>query len=171
MRPEKQLLLDEIKHKLDRSTALVLTRYQKMTPNLSSSFRIQLGQSGSDFEVVKKRILLKAAQNAGVSLDADMLQGHIGIVFTAQDPVQMTKSIFQFAKEHEETLEVIGGRFEGQVCTAKDIKIISELPTKDEMRAQLLGLFEAPMANTLSVIEALLSSVMHCLENKSQQNN
>jgi large subunit ribosomal protein L10 len=36
------------------------------------------------------------------------------------------------------------------------------------MRAQLLGTFEAPMSQTLAVVEAILCSVLHCLENKAQ---
>ena len=53
----------------------------------------------------------------------------------------------------------------------KDLEIISQLPTKDVMRSQLLGLFEAPMSQTLAVMEALLCSVPHCLENKAALEN
>ena len=35
-------------------------------------------------------------------------------------------------------------------------KQISKLPGKDEMRAQFLGLLEAPMAQTLAVMEAVI---------------
>ncbi len=94
------------------------------------------------------------------------LQGHIAVVFANEDPVQTTKAIFQFCQENEEVLEVIGGRFEGAICSAQDVEQISKLPSKDEMRAQFLGTLEAPLAQTLAVMDALLTSVMHCLENK-----
>ena len=45
---------------------------------------------------------------------------------------------------------------------------MSKLPSKDEMRAQFLGTLEAPMAQTLAVMDALLTSVVHCLNNKVQ---
>lgn len=168
MRPEKQFLLDEIKDKIDQSTAMVLTKYQNMNPNMAAKFRMTVDQSGGNFEVVRKRILIKAAHAAGINLDEDILQGHIGVVFAFADPVQVTKTLYQFAKENEEVLEVVAGRFEGQLCSAQDVKQISELPSKDEMRAQFLGTLEAPLSQTLAVMEALLTSVMHCLENKSQ---
>lgn len=170
MRPEKQLLLDEIKGQIDHATTMVLTRYQRLNPNMAADFRTLVGNAGGNFEVVRKRILLKAAEKSGVTLDLDALQGHIGVVFTAKDPVQLAKEIYRFSKENEEAIEVLGGRFEGKLCSAKDVKQISELPSKDEMRAQFLGLLEAPMAQTLSTMDALLTSVMHCLENKSQEN-
>src|SRR5579872_5671015 len=104
MRREKQLLLDEIKEKIDDSSAMVLTKYRKLNPNLSYSFRNSLSLSGGSLEVVRKRILIKAAQASGISLDLNNLDGHIGVVFIQKDPVQVTKSIYQFTKENEEVL-------------------------------------------------------------------
>lgn len=169
MRPEKQFLLDDIKDRIADSKAIVLASYKRLEPNASANLRSSLAQSGGTLEVVKKRILLKAAQVAGVELDSARLQGHIAIVFANQDPVQTTKVIYQFSQENEEVLEVLGGRFEGSLCTAQDVEQISKLPSKDEMRAQFLSTLEAPMSQTLAVIEALLTSVMHCLDNKVQQ--
>ena len=167
MRQEKTLLLDEIKDKIDGSSAIVLTNYKALNPNLAADFRTNLSKSGGSFEVVKKRILMKAAEKSGISLDRSQLQGHIGVIFAEQDPVQTTKYLYEFSKKNNEIFQVLGGRFEGKLCTAQDVEIISRLPGQDEMRSQLLGLFEAPMSQTLSVIDALLCSVVHCLENKA----
>ena len=171
MRPEKQLLLDEINDKIAGSKAIVLASYKRLEPNAAAAFRTNLAKTGGSLEVVKKRVLIKAAQVAGLAIDPALLQGHIAVVFANQDPIQTTKTIYQFSKENEEVLEVIGGRFEGSMCSAKDVEQISKLPSKDEMRAQFLGTLEAPLSQTLAVLEALLTSVMHCLDNKSQQNN
>jgi large subunit ribosomal protein L10 len=171
MRPEKQLLLDEIKDKIAGSKAMVIASYKRLEPNAASVFRTNLAKTGGSLEVVKKRVLIKAAQVAGVALDPALLQGHIAVVFANEDPIQTTKTLFQFCQENEEVLSVIGGRFEGAICSANDVVQISKLPSKDEMRAQFLGTLEAPLTHTLAVLEALLTSVMHCLENKSQQSN
>lgn len=169
MRDEKQLLLDEIKEKIEGANALVLTRYRSLTPDKSADFRQLIGETGGAFTVVKKRLLLKAVEEIGISLDPSILEGQIGVLVGGEDAVSTTKALFKFASDHKNLFEVLGGHFEGQLCNAKDIEAISKLPSQDEMRAQFLGLLEAPMAQTLSVVEALLASVMHCLENKSQQ--
>jgi large subunit ribosomal protein L10 len=171
MRPEKQLLLNEIKDKIAGSKAIVIASYKRLEPNAASLFRMNLAKTGGSLEVVKKRVLVKAAQVAGIALDPALLQGHIAVVFANEDPIQTTKAVYQFSKENEEVLEVIGGRFEGAICTARDVEQISKLPSKDEMRAQFLGMLEAPLSQALAVIEALLTAVMHCLDNKSQQSN
>jgi large subunit ribosomal protein L10 len=170
MRPEKQLLLEDMKQRLASSNAIVLARYAKLEPNKAAVFRMDLAKTGGSLAIIKKRILLKAAQEAGIALDAGMLDGHIAVIFSHDDPLATTKTIYQFSKANEETFNVVCGQFEGAFCSAQDVKQISELPSKDEMRAQLLATLEAPLGQTLATMEALLTAVMHCLENKSQKN-
>lgn len=169
MRAEKQLLLDEIREKIDNAKALVLASYTKLEPNLASDFRNALRKQGGGVEVVRKRILVKAAQASGVTLDVSSLDGHIALFYASEDPIATTKTIFNFTKDNEDLLKILCGRFEGQMCSASDVVQIAKLPSKDEMRAQFLGLLEAPMSQTLSAMESLLTSVMHCLANKSEQ--
>lgn len=168
MRPEKQLLLDDIKGKINHAKGFLLTRYSKMDPNLASQFRTALHETGGDFEVIRKRILLKAADAAGCTIDRALLEGHIGVIFADQDLFQTTKAVFKFKTENEEVLDVIGGRFEGKLYSAKDMEAISKLPSKQEMQAQFLGLLEAVPSQLLAVIDALLTSVGHALEQKSK---
>jgi large subunit ribosomal protein L10 len=168
MRPEKQLLRDGIKGKIGGSKGFLLARYSKMDPNLASKFRFSLHKTGGDFEVISKRILLKAAEAAGCPLDRALLEGHIGVVFAEEDLLGTAKAVFKFKEENEEMIEVVGGRFEGQLYSAKEMEALSKLPSKKEMQAQLLGLFEAVPSQTLSVIDALLTSVAYCLDNKSK---
>lgn len=167
MRREKQLLLDDIRDKITASKGFILTRYGKMNPNLASQFRFNLHKTGGDFEVIRKRILLKAAEAAGLTLDRALLEGHIGVVFSSEDLLQTAKTVFKFKEDHEDILEVVGGRFEKQLYSAKDIEALSKLPSMPEMQAQLLGLFEAVPSQLLGVIDALLTSVPYSLENKS----
>jgi large subunit ribosomal protein L10 len=49
------------------------------------------------------------------------------------------------------------------------VELISKLPTLLEMRAQFLGLLEAPMTQTLGTIQAMLTSVIYCLDNKAKK--
>ncbi|MDN3507859.1 MAG: 50S ribosomal protein L10, partial [Simkaniaceae bacterium] len=56
-----------------------------------------------------------------------------------------------------------------QKCVETDFKMIADLPTKNEMRAQFVGLLEAPMVQVVNVVNALLTSPLHCMENKCQK--
>jgi len=169
MRPEKQLLLEDIKSRLEGRKLLMFVRYQKLNANSSANLRQTLVSVGGDFTVVGKRLLIKAANASGLSLTKEMLDGHIGVMYTDGNPIDATKAVFKFKKTHEESLELIGGQFEGKLCNASDLEQISKLPTLEVMRSQLLAVFAAPMSHTLSVMEALIASLSNGTENNSNE--
>lgn len=171
MRAEKELLKQEVKGKIERFGSFVIMQYLGLSANTANEFRREMGKMGGDVEVVRKRVLLKAAEDAGVQLDLSSLPGHIGIVFLGQDPIESTKAVIKFSQDREKVIQVIGGRFDGQLYSGADVERLSTLPGKNEMRAQLLSVFEAPLSQTLAVIEALLASVPYCLDNKSKEEN
>jgi len=171
MRAEKQYLLEEIKEGIDQSELMMVMSYQKLDANMTANFRKEVGKSGGTMLVVKKRVFLKAAEFAGFVLNRVDLGGHVGLVFSGEEAVTTTKSVYNFAKENEETLQILGGHFQKRLCTPKDFEKISKLPSLEQMRAELLGVLQAPMADTLSVMQALLTSVIYCLDNKANQNS
>ena len=158
MRQEKELLLQEIKDKIDASTAMIVTRYNRLAPNTSWQLRDQLKSAGSLFEVVRKRVFLKAAEKAGFPVDQIALKGHIGVIFINQpDAMPSTKLIYKFSEENGQLFEVLFGQIEGKIMPGTDLAILSKLPGINEMRALLLGLFISPMSHTLSVMEAAIA--------------
>lgn len=171
MRQEKQLLLDEVEDHIKKRDSFVIMRYLGLTANKANDFRGNIAKQGGVVEIVRKRILIKAAKAAGIQLDIANLEGHIGLVFAGNDPLETAKVVFKFSDENGKTIKVIGGRFEGQLYNAADMEMLSKLPSKDEMRAQFLSVLEAPMSHTLSVMEAVLASVVYCLDNKCKQEN
>jgi large subunit ribosomal protein L10 len=171
MRAEKQYLLDEIKEGIDNSNMMIVLSYQNLNANNTANFRKELEKTGGSMLVVKKRVFLKAAESSGYVLHHKNMKGHVGLVFSGDDAVTTTKAIYKFRKDNDNTLEILGGHFQKKICSSKDFEKVSKLPSLEQMRAELLGVLEAPMAETLSVMNALLTSVMHCLENKANQSS
>lgn len=169
MRQEKQYLLDEMKDQMDRYGTFMVMKYQGLKANTANSFRRDIRKSGGNVEMLRKRILIKAASASGVSLNVAELPGHIGVVFTGNDPIETTKMVFKYSQETDKAIEVICGRFEGKMYSGEDVEKLSKLPSLDVMRAEFLSVLEAPLSQTLAVMEALLTSVIYCLDNKSQE--
>lgn len=168
MRKEKPLLLDEIKQKIDGSSAMIVTCYGRLEPNTSWRLRDALLKKSSMFEVVKKRVFLKAATLAGMPVDESLLKGHIGVVFVgASDVMAVNKAVFEFAESNGQVLEVLCGRMDGKIVPGVELAMLSKLPAIDEMRATMLALFTAPMSQMLSVVEAKINADSSDLEQKS----
>lgn len=168
MRAEKQFLLDEVQEKLDQYPGFVVTDYAGLTANEAAQLRIELRKRGTDMEVVRKRVLKKALESRGINVSIETLKGHVGIIFANQDSVETVKFVCKYSKELTRPT-ILGGHFEGKFLDAKAVETLSTLPSRDEMRAQLLATFIAPMAQTLSTVNALLTSVVYCLDNKAKK--
>ncbi len=166
MRSEKQLLLDDIKDQIEGHDNFVIMQYSGLDANRTNDFRRQIADFGGSVEIVKKTVLVKAAKELGIELELESLPGHIGVVFTGEDSIQSTKAVFELRKERKDGINVLCGQFDGRMLGAEDVEVLSNLPGKDEMRAQLLGVMAAPLQQTVGAMNALLCSVLHCLENK-----
>lgn len=169
MRDEKQLLLDEVKQKIEDSKGFVIARYQELTAARSREFRDKMAEAGGEFEVVKKRVFVKAAEKIGLKLDAIVLQGHIGIVFAHEDVMNVAKNAVKFSEDSNQVVTVLGGQIDGELCNAEEVEAIAKLPGLNELRAQFLGLLEAPMSQTIGAVQAILTSILYCLEEKSKK--
>ena len=168
MREEKQLLLDEITGLIAHYKSFVIMRYAGLPANAIAGFRGGVAKLGGELEVVPKRLLVKGASAAGYELEKSDLQGHIGVVFS-NDAIEATKFVVQFGTDTDNSVQVVGGSIDGQLYNSEQMEKISKLPGMDELRAQFLGVLEAPLSHTLGAMDALLTSVIHCLKNKAEK--
>jgi len=168
MRKEKELLLNEIKSKIEAAKAFIVTRYERVSATDMTQFRKDISNAGSDFEVMGKRMFIKAAEAQGLEFKKETLQGHIGIVIIEDDYISAAKEVHKYTKDSEK-MEIIAGYIEGELYDKESVIKLSQLPNLEEMRAQFIGTLEAPMAETVGVFDSLLKSIIYCLENKAKQ--
>lgn len=171
MRVEKQLLKDGIQEQINRHGSFIIVSYKAFTANQANQFRGAIAKLGGDVEFLRKRVLIKAAKDLGVELNLADLPGHIGLVLAGNDSVETTKLVFKFKKELNNAIDVVGGRFDGRLYNADSMEKLSNLPGIKEMQAQFLSVLEAPLSQTLAVMDALVSSIVYCLDNKSKESS
>ena|SRR3990167_1504552 len=169
MLAEKEIFLEEIKGKIDPGVGFVLASYRGINANAFAGFRNRLVDAGGDFFVVKKRVFVKAAKDLNLEYKVKELGGHVGLAFAKENFLAMTKALYAFKIENNDAVSILGGHFEGKRCSPSEMEQISKLPSQDEMRAQFVGLLAAPMTQTLGLLQALLCSVIYCLDNKAKK--
>lgn len=166
---EKKLLLDEIKKSLKPENGFIVASYEGIKANEFAQFREGIAEAGGNFVAIKKRVFQKAAADLDLEYELNELEGHVGLVTADDTFVATTKALYKFKKESADKIKILGGHFEGKKCTPTEFEQVSKLPSLEELRAQFVGLLEAPMTQTLGVMQALLTSVCYCLENKANK--
>ncbi len=169
MREEKQLLLDEIADKIQASNGFIVANYKELNAARAREFRSLLSENGGEFEVVRKRVFIKAASEAGLKFEIEKLQGHVGIIFSYEDATSLVKKAVKYGEANGDAVAMLGGQIDGELCSSEDISALAKLPSQQQLRAELVGLLQAPMAQTVSVMQSLLTSVLYCMEEKGKK--
>ena len=92
----------------------------------------------------------------------DTLKGPILLAFAKDDPGAAARVIKNFAKENKD-LQAVSLSAGGQLMPGSDLAMLADLPTLDQARAMLLGVFIAPMSQlvrTLAEPPAMLARTL-----------
>ncbi|HHT48216.1 MAG TPA: 50S ribosomal protein L10 [Firmicutes bacterium] len=162
-RPEKEAVVKEVHEKLTRSQAVVLVDFRGLTVQEATELRKKLREAGVEFRVIKNTLIRFAAEKADLSDLSVYLEGPTAIAFGYDDPVSPAKILSEFAKDHKK-LELKGGVLEGKVIDQAMVTALAELPSREVLLGQLVGLFQAPIRNLANVLSAPLRNTVYVLE-------
>lgn len=166
MRAEKKQMVQELVSLLkDRSAVLI--SYQGLTANVFNGFRAKVAdsQAGASCHVVPNTLLKKAAAELGLKELAECdLSGDTALV-SGSDPVSLVKTVKEFAtiKENSERVKVKMSVVESQLLDAKDTMALADMPSKEAIQGQLLGLFQAPASGIVRALNAKVASILYVL--------
>ncbi len=149
----KQALVSEIKEKLAASTSIVVTDYRGLKVDEVTELRNKLRNEGVEYKVLKNNLIRRACADSGIEGFDDVLKGPTAVAFST-DPIAPSKIIFEFLKKHKK-LEVKGGLLEGKVMDVSQLEALGNIPTKEILLSQLVGVFVTAMRNFIGAVDVL----------------
>lgn len=170
-RTQKELLVEELKDKFSRAKAVVFTDYKGLDVSELTSLRIFLRQADIEYKVVKNTIAKIASQQTPVETAKDFFAGPVGVAIGYDDPTIAPKKILDFVKDNEK-LQVVKGIIEGDLCDAKELKSIAQLPSREVLLSKLLSAMSAPMYNLAGVLNATVAKfgyVLNAVKDKKSE--
>lgn len=169
MRAEKKMMVEEIGKALQNSKYVVFVSYKGMTVKDFSEIRGLLANNSSQCRVFKNRLIKKAAELNGINgLSGLTLKGDTAMISGSGDVGLVAKCLTDFMKSNKNLSPKLGF-LDGSVLSASDVVEISKLPSKDVLRAQLLGVLQAPSRNLASILYAKLSQIVNVLNNYKEE--
>lgn len=150
---EKVETVEEFKTRLDGATTVFVTEYRGLTVQQLSDLRKQLRGVSASYKIIKNRLAKLAMTDSDLSRLGPHLKGPTGMVISKEDPVAVAKALHTFARTNQ-ALAIKAGFIEGQVLPPADLKALSELPTKDAIRSQIIGAIQGPLAQLVGLLQA-----------------
>ena len=159
--------VEALKERLGTAKTAVLTEYRGLTVRQISDLRKQLKATASEYKVVKNRLARIAVKDSPLSPLAPHLKGPTGLVITAQDPVSVAKALQAFVRANP-ALTIKVGLVEGAVLEAPALKALADLPSKEALRAQMVGALQGPMSQFVSLLIAPHRELVRILQARSE---
>ncbi|MFO7675552.1 MAG: 50S ribosomal protein L10 [bacterium] len=126
--------------------------------------RRQLRAAGAQVRVVKNRLALRALTEGGVGTQvADYLRGATSVVLTGEDAIMPARVIREVARKLE-ALKIKGAYVENQFYGASQFDFLASLPTKADLRGQVVGVLSAPMSGLVMALDGMVSEFVYILE-------
>jgi large subunit ribosomal protein L10 len=150
-REKKELLVQKYVDQLNGSEAIIFTDYTGLSVGEIQSLRSRIREAEGSFTVVKNTLVRRALEEVGLPLEEDLLSGPIGLGFCNQNVTGVAKAISDFSKDNE-LLAIRGGLLGEKVIDEAAIKELASLPSLDVLRAQLLGVINAPASQLVGVV-------------------
>lgn len=167
----KQRLIDEYVTMLEQAKGVVIAEYRGMTVQQLDALRSKLREDDAGFTVTKNTLLKIALEKVGMAVPDDLLAGPVALAVAYKELPATVKTILEFADDND-ILVIKGGIQGATVIAEQQLEVISELPSLDELRAQLAGMVTMPMAQLLSLLEepqrelvAVIKAGSECLVN------
>ena len=159
---DKKALVKEVNAVAGDSITAVAAEYRGLSVAEMTELRKQARDAGVYMRVVKNTLARRAVVGTEFECMQDSLTGPILLAFSKDDPGAAARVIKDFAKGHD-ALQAVSLAVGGIVLPASDLSTLADLPTLDQARAMLLGVFMAPMSQlvrTLAEPSAMLARTM-----------
>ena len=168
-RQEKTQQVSELTELFDGAQLMVITEYIGMNVANMVEFRTKLRQTQGGYRIVKNTLAKLALKDAEGNALADQFKGPVGVAYTKEDAAATAKVVTEFAKEHP-ALEITAGLIAGgQLLDADAVDALGKLPSKDVLRAKLLGALSGVPRNFLGVLTAPSRDFVGVLEARRNQ--
>jgi large subunit ribosomal protein L10 len=168
MRPEKASIVSELSEKLKRSSFVLVTDYRRMKVGDFSELRNRLAPISAEVHVVKNNFLKRAMTDSGFPDAAEELTGQTAVVTGENDVAPVAKIFKTFAAEFKiATLKV--GFVERAILSAAELEKLAELPAREVLQAQLLGLLLSPATRFVRLLNEPGSALARLLNAKAEK--
>lgn len=152
-RATKEQEVKNINDKLAKAKGAFIVDFKGMKVEQVTGLRKALHKAESEMKVVRNTLAKRAFKdhpNVEKAFSTSM-KGTNALVFSYGEINATAKALADFAKDVE-VLQIKSGVMDGEALTDAKIKFLATLPGKDQLRAQLLMVFNEPASRLARVL-------------------
>jgi large subunit ribosomal protein L10 len=161
-------MVSEVSAKLKGAQAVIVAEYRGLDVGRVTQLRSRARKAGLYLRVLKNTLARRAVQGTPFEKLSDQMVGPL-MYGISQDPVAGAKVLSEFAKDNEQHFVIKAGAMPNSLMSAKDIKALALLPSRDELLAKLMGTMQAPVAKLVRTMNEVPGKFVRTLAALKEQ--
>ena len=158
LQPAKVEAIANVKSVLEGYNDYIFADYRGLTVEQITELRKQLRAKDCQFKVMKNNFVKVAFDEMKIENLADYLAGPTAIALLKDDPNEVAKILFDFAKDAP-ALQVKGAYIEKEIYDAAKIEAFSKLPGKKQLIAMLMSAINGPAQKLAATLQAYVEKL------------
>jgi large subunit ribosomal protein L10 len=155
---QKTAVVKQLAEELKDAQAIFAVDYRGISVPQAAELRSGLRDADARFRVVKNRLTLRAADEAGTESIKEYLEGPTALTFVQGDAAQAAKTIFRLGSEWE-LLTYKGGLMDGEALDEDSFKAIARLPGREQLNAQFAGVVASPLTGLVRGLGSMIQGL------------
>lgn len=160
-RAQKEVVVDELGNIFADSGVIVIAQYAGLSVAEMTDFRNRMRAAGGGVRVAKNRLARIALEGKPCEGMGKYLKGQMVLAYS-EDPVAAAKVAEAYARDNKK-LEIVGGAMGTTVLDPQGVKSVSEMPSREELIATVVGMIGAPAGNLVRAFTAPAANIAGCL--------
>ena len=141
---EKKAVVAEISAEVAKAQAIIVAEYRGLEVGNMTDLRREARKAGVYLRVLKNTLARRAVEGTPFSGLSEHMVGPL-VYGISPDPVATAKLLNDFSKSNDK-LVIKAGAMPNAVISAKEVKALATMPSREELIAKLLGTMQAPIA-------------------------
>ncbi len=129
--------------------SLVFVDFSKTPVKQVTQLKNSARALGATYRVVKKRLLKRVFTEKDIMVDPEQFNGQVATIFSPGDISEIGGVVYRFIKglDKDTSFQMLGGYAAEtkKFFSQEDMTRIGQLPSREVLLAQLMGMLQAPM--------------------------
>lgn len=160
----KEAQVAELKGKFSNSSVIIFCSYQKLDVPTITSLRRNLEKEQCEYKVYKNSLIKVAIKGTSIEAISEILEGPTVLISSKEHPAIAAKITRDFSKERKDLFQIKGGYLEGKVLNIKQVDAVADMPSKEQIKADFLGILVAPATNLVALLQTAQQSFVYLLD-------
>ena len=150
----KQVIIDEIKAKLDGAQSAVVIDYMGTTVAQADAMRKKLREANVDYTVYKNTLIKRAIEGTQYAELAQVLDGPSAVAISNEDATAPARVLNEVMKEYKK-MAFKAGVVEGVFYDAAGIEAVAAIPGREALIAKFMGSIQSPVSKLVRTFQAI----------------